>query len=416
MKINQLKLRNFRLYPELEISFLPGMNMIAGINGSGKSTVLDAIGLMLSQLVARLRSESGRGAAISNADIRIGEDSSGIELVFEDSGHQVHVGLAGTRTGFEKVAESNFKELAVWAKEYREKRSAHEKVNYPLFAHYRVNRAVLDIPQRQKDVPLDDPLNGYDGALSGGSNFRQFFAWFRDYEDYEQQVKSRSDSQYCDPDLEAVRQALGKALPGIKEIHVKRRPQAMWATKAGVPIEVSQLSDGEKCYLALVGDIASRLSRLNVGMKKSSGDILASSGVVLVDELDLHLHPQWQRMVVRLLPRIFPNIQFIVSTHSPQMIGEVMAERVHFLFPDRATPFSPANTLGLTSSEILKLNMGTEERNVKIGELEMEIRKALDDDNFKAAEAGLEKIRGLITHYELLPLYNELLTELEFLR
>lgn len=93
-----------------------------------------------------------------------------------------------------------------------------------------------------------------------------------------------------------------------------------------------------------------------------------------------------------------------------------MAERVHFLFPDRATPFSPANTLGLTSSEILKLNMGTEERNVKIGELEMEIRKALDDDNFKAAEAGLEKIRGLITHYELLPLYNELLTELEFLR
>ena len=82
---------------------------------------------------------------------------------------------------------------------------------------------------------------------------------------------------------------------------------------------VNQLSDGEKCTLAMVGDLARRMAVANPHMK----DPLSSEAVVLIDEVDLHLHPAWQRRFVSALEETFPNSQFILSTHSPAILSHV---------------------------------------------------------------------------------------------
>ncbi len=364
MEIKRLRLKNFRGFSELDCEFRPHINVFAGVNGSGKSSILDALNIMLSHAVARLRREGGQGASIKNEDIAEGCHEATISLTFQDSafsdnGTDFSYDVVGTRSGHARASKSNFEQLNSWSKSYRQARSTNSPVHYPILAHYRVNRAVIDIPQRIRSPYSDDQLGGYDDALSGHGNFREFFAWFRDQEDYEnEERRNRNDRDYCDPMLHAVRSSIEKLLPGFRNIRVRRRPkQALCAEKEGVTFELSQLSDGEKCYLALVGDIACRMARLCGGLGFPSSDILRTSGVVLIDELDLHLHPKWQRQAISRLPLAFPNVQFIVTTHSPQMLGVVLPQCIGLLSPGISKPIVPSHSLGLSSNEILENNM-----------------------------------------------------------
>lgn len=416
MKIKRLNFTNFRGFTEYSIEFADGLNLLAGENGSGKSTVLDAIGLMLHQIVGRLKHENASGAIIPDYNIRSGESELYIQLTFQANEKDVSFSTVRTRAGHSRMGEaSNYKELSEWAKAYRDARVKKEPMRYPLLAHYRVNRAVLDIPKRQASAFDSDALSCYEGALSGHADFRHFFAWYRDQEDFENE-QLRYNKSYIDQALEAVRSALRQVLPEIRDIHVRRRPQAMVATKNGVTIEISQLSDGEKCYLALVGDIACRMARLNVNGTASADEILASHGVVLIDELDLHLHPRWQREAIRKLPEIFPNIQFIVTTHSPQMIGEVPPDRVQYCRQGMCAPEKHKNAIGLKSGEILEMYMMTHEMNADVQQLERDFHKALDNGKIELAESTLEKLCTMVSNAESLPLYERLLTELNFIR
>lgn len=417
MVIQRLRLANFRAFRDFSLDFSEGLNLIAGINGAGKTTILDAIELGMTHMVSRLKSESSTGKSMTDADIRNGCHSARVDLFFCDEGEQFsELTLCATRTGVEREAESNYKDVSAWARKYRIKRANREEVSYPILAHYKVNRAVLAIPKREKLSHPEDPLSGYDKALTGGGDFRQFFAWFRDQEDYEnEQRREQDDKCYQDASLQAVRSALEKFLPELKRIRVRRHPQAMIANKGNSVVEISQLSDGEKCYLALIGDIACRLARLASGLKLTSDQILNGQGIVLIDELDLHLHPQWQRQSIRLLPKVFPKIQFIVTTHSPQMIGEVEPERVTLLQGKSGNAVRPENTIGLSSGEVLSLLMETTERNEETETLIRRFRALLDKEDYTAAKGVLSELAKSVGNASTLPVLNELSTELFFL-
>lgn len=118
---------------------------------------------------------------------------------------------------------------------------------------------------------------------------------------------------FPDPHLEAVREALRQFLPEFDNLTVRRNPLRMEVEKNGERLTVNQLSDGEKCLIALIGDLARRLAIANPVLRNP----LDGEGVVLIDEIDLHLHPKWQRLVVPKLRTVFPNCQFVISTHSP---------------------------------------------------------------------------------------------------
>ena len=117
-----------------------------------------------------------------------------------------------------------------------------------------------------------------------------------------------------------MRGAISQFLPDISDLHVDREEQTprLMANKSGKPVVVNQLSDGEKCLFAMVGDLARRLALANPALD----DPLLGCGIILIDEIELHLHPRWQRDIVTGLERTFPGCQFVISTHSPQVLGD----------------------------------------------------------------------------------------------
>ena len=129
----------------------------------------------------------------------------------------------------------------------------------------------------------------------------------------------KQEPSYRDIALQAVKKAMLAMLDGYSDIHIVAKPYSMRVTKGKEVLDVLQLSDGEKCTLALFGDIARRLAVANPSLENP----LLGTGVVLIDELELHMHTSWQRKVIRVLKKTFPNLQFIITTHSPQILGEV---------------------------------------------------------------------------------------------
>ena len=132
----------------------------------------------------------------------------------------------------------------------------------------------------------------------------------------------KEKKEYEDVSLKAVKTAMLAMLDGFKDIHIMVKPYSMKVYKGSETLDILQLSDGEKCTLALFGDLARRLAIANPSMTNP----LEGQGVVLIDEIELHMHTSWQRKIVNVLKSTFPNIQFIITTHSPQVLGEVSDE------------------------------------------------------------------------------------------
>ena len=175
------------------------------------------------------------------------------------------------------------------------------------------------VPLRIRKTHVFDPLYTYENAIQSTVNFRTFFEWYRNREDYENEMRSRANPQFCDIQLEAVRSATEKMMEGFSKLRVTRNPLRMKICKDGVSLDVKQLSDGERCLLALIGDLARRAAMAN----PMADNPLESEGIVIIDEIELHLHPILQRRVVATLRAVLPNIQFLISTHSPQVLGDI---------------------------------------------------------------------------------------------
>ncbi len=321
MIIEKLKLRNFRGIEKVNIKFDKQINVIYGANGAGKSTVLDAIVIMLSWAANRIKHSGSSGKPIVENDIKNGEPFASIKLVTDEADWKI----VKTRRGNPSQGKSNYTELKRFTNQIQEELfNSEAQINLPLFVYYPINRAVIDIPLRIRGRHDFDVLSAYDEALGGGASFRTFFEWFRQREDIENEAKVNSEGALfgddeditTDSQLKVVRHAWELFLPEFKNFRVKRSPLRLEVEKNGKKVSVNQLSDGEKILITKIGDLARRLAIANPKLK----DPLSGQAIVLIDEIDLHLHPKWQRMVIDKLPKVFPKCQFIVSTHSPHVI------------------------------------------------------------------------------------------------
>lgn len=332
LRVLRLELTDFRSVDQLTLTLSANpTTALIGVNGSGKTTVLDAMVLLLAHLEAGIRKTPARPRDCTDDDITNGRGATRIAITAEVGGNPVtwsltHVrgkepGYANGRAGLSSLDE-NVAQIQA--------EIDRGDVCLPVAVHYAVNRSVLDIPLRNRTTHPFEPLEAYDGALArGSSNFRLFFEWFRDREDLENETRIQN-SDHRDHQLEAVRRALTSLLPEVSDLRVQRAPLRMVVTKGDWTLYVDQLSDGEKCLLAMAGDLARRLAMAN----PFADDPLQGGGVVLIDEIELHLHPGWQWRIVRALEKTFPNCQFIVSTHSPAVLGYVDHESVLILKPD----------------------------------------------------------------------------------
>ncbi|MGL5999611.1 MAG: AAA family ATPase [Pseudomonas proteolytica] len=396
MQIKRFTLVNFRGIEHIELDF-EGKKTIAlvGVNGVGKSSILDALAITLSNLTSRIVGQASKSRAISKDDIKVGADYTRLQLVAEFAAKEVDWAIALNRKAGKhpKDRSSDLSQLNTAAGSIEIDVLLHELVDdapvqLPLAVYYDVHRAVLDVPLRIREQLVNAIAEGYDDALGhGGADFKRFFIWFRNQEDLENE-KARDVPGYRDPELSAVRRAI-ETFTGFKDVRVRRKPALrMTVLKGNLEFNVLQLSDGEKCLLAMVGDLARRLTLLN----RQVVDPLKGSGVVLIDELDLHLHPGWQRTVVANLEKTFPNCQFIITTHSPQILGELPANAI-MLLKDGRYLGHPERSLGLRSGEVVEELMGGFAQNQDVSEQLKKIHRHLDDDDLDAAQAGIESLR-----------------------
>ncbi len=333
MIITQLTLTNYRGANNLVLPLDPRLNVFFGTNGAGKSTVLDAAATLLSWLVARLKTERGAGSAIKEINIANGKAAAQLGMLCQDGARGFAWRLAKARTGHgSPESKSDFASLNEYTATWHQQISASkEAINLPLLVYYPINRAVVDIPLRIRQKHQFTIFSAYDDALTSAANFRTFFEWFREREDLENEqardVDEANGQRYQDSQLQAVRQALACFMPEFSKLSVRRNPLRMEVLKQGKRLLVDQLSDGEKCLIALVGDLARRLAIANPLRENA----LAGEGVVLIDEVDLHLHPNWQRMLIARLQQTFTGCQFLLSTHSPHVIGNVQPQSLFCL-------------------------------------------------------------------------------------
>lgn len=397
MKINSIILENFRGAQSVKIDLNPGLNVLVGKNGSGKSSVLDAIALSLSWVAARIRHKGSPGRPIMEHDIRVGAKGARISLHAQAHTEDYRWSLAKTRAGRDSaMGRSELYEASELAATYRAKITENEGYcAIPLLAYYPVNRSVLDIPLRIRSRHSFDLMSAYEESLTSGANFRVFFEWFREREDIENEALRDRGLRSADVQLEAVRRALKKFMPNYKNIRVMRNPLRMTVRKNDIELTVNQLSDGEKCLMALVGDLARRMAIAN----PDASNPLKGKGVVLVDEVDLHLHPKWQRLVVDRLQDTFPNVQFIVSTHSPHILTHVRPEQVYMVnFGEGEVEVSnPQSSFGMTAEAILEDLMGLETtRPDDIQERISHMFAAISQKNYKLAEGARKRLLSQI--------------------
>lgn len=404
MRIHKLTLESFRGAQRLSLELHDKLNVFVGMNGAGKSSILDASAILLSWLVNRIKSSTASGRPITEDDIKNGKSSSSLELTLHDGESYFSWSIAKARRGhsrkdlFSVLIAVNFTAQKIQAAITESK----GKINLPLFAYYPVNRAVLDIPLRIREKHRFDLMSAYDHSLTSSANFRTFFEWFREREDlenenirYKDQLIQPDDYQFPDRQLEAVRAAISQFMPDFSNLTVRRSPLRMEVEKNGQLLTVNQLSDGEKCLMAMVGDLARRMAIAN----PFRSNPLEGDGIILVDEIDLHLHPKWQRMVIEQLPKVFPNCQFLVSTHSPHVITHVQPENLFLLSltKEGLESLRPSESYGKTVERVLEDLMGLETtRPNDVAASLRKIYKQIDIGNLAEAKDSIEKLEEQI--------------------
>jgi predicted ATP-binding protein involved in virulence len=392
MKVRRLEMTSFRGFRELTLELTGPVTVLVGINGAGKTSILDCLAVLLSQLSSGILSRTGHGRRFHESDIQNGalHTLCTVEVAFREK--PARWSLALVRKGLPRSVSSNLTGLKELVTQVQEE-NAREDYELPLAIYYPVNRAP-DVPSRIREHHYFGPLSAFDQALEGGGrNFRLFFEWFREREDLENEQRlRRKNYDYRDRQLDAVRRAIETLVPGFWGLQMERAPQRMVVLKEGkdgtkARLDVDQLSDGEKSLLALAGDLGRRLALANPERE----DPLSAEAVVMIDEIELHLHPGWQRMVVERLRETFPHCQFILTTHSPQVLSQIPAESVVLL--DRFQRVElPAGTLGRDSNSILSEIMGVPERPQATAERIHEIAQMIDKGVLLQARVALDEL------------------------
>ncbi len=365
MRIKKLELKNFRGFEELTIDFPEGEGGLAvfvGVNGSGKTSVLDAIIDFLNGFTSKLTKEnrsqtkgvSPNAPFISSDDVKNGESQGQTIILFEylneiikdywkiysDGGRMKMSGRFNDEI-FNRIKNKLFSSM--W-------------LDSPIMAFYPTDRFVAKPKLKVVDLKNYKSYRVYDNALNSSIDFESFFDWFRSKEDLENQKRLNLDNSYRDVALDAVRSAINNFIDYFQNPRVERDfPERLVIEKGNELLSFQKLSHGERLIIAMVGDIAKRLSTVCLG------NPLAGKGVVLIDEIEQHLHPSWQRTIIPNLRRTFPNIQFIVTTHSPQVLSNVPRENV-FILQDFKLEKQKPHTEGRDSNAILEDIFGVPSR------------------------------------------------------
>ena len=412
MYLEKLKLHNFRCYEKLEIDFNRQLTVLVGKNGSGKTTVLEAIAIALGTWFVGFNIVNAKGINKRTDPLRKAYQIGATDDVqtqfpveieawgkIEESKDQILHWKRELYTPTGTMTTKDAKEIVEYAAEYQKAISeGRTDIYLPMVAYYGTGRLWDYHRQKRTDVfKVSSRTNGYIDCLDGTANVKLMMDWFQimtinKYQRQEENLESN-------PELDTVYLAMEKCLTnlsgysdvkirynmGTQELDVYYSEQ----DKQRMRIPLNQLSDGYKGMISLVADIAYRMATLNPQLGTevlSKGD-----GVVLIDEVDLHLHPAWQQKVIYNLMNIFPKVQFIVSTHAPAIISSVKTDKLRIL-SNKEVCMTANQVYGKDVNSVMKEIMGVNDRPDQFVELFEKFYRLLSEKKYDEAGAVLDKL------------------------
>jgi predicted ATP-binding protein involved in virulence len=399
MKLKNVQITNFRCFESISIDFDEKLTVLVAENGAGKTAILDAVAVALSPFIGGF--DTGIGKGFKHEDARLvkqseklakeGKLSYELELQYAvrmESQYPISLDASGfveektTQWSRELTGKKNqttfgmAKVLTNYAKKLQQQVRLGESITLPVIAYYGTGRLLKQNQINSKSsTESQSRLYGYHDALNPNSNYKSFEKWFIDKKiaeinasnqrmlNYLKNAINRNEGNelfesFYDRELQYIRAAINQCLSisgwntleydtNWKKLVVRNDAKAM--------MPVSQLSDGVKAMLSLVADVAYRCVQLNPHLSSPSEE---TEGIVLIDEIDLHLHPKWQQTVLSDLCKAFPNIQFIVTTHSPQVLSSTHRKSIRLLGKDangKDVAVMPiAESYGELSSDVLQ--------------------------------------------------------------
>ncbi|SFR38723.1 Predicted ATP-binding protein involved in virulence [Marinobacter gudaonensis] len=360
MKLETLKLRNFRRFKSLDISFHPELTVLAARNGQGKTSVLDAATIALGTFVGAF--DLGKAKHIAQTDARYQRLSG-----HSDNEQAFPVSLEATLSNMiapvvrelhgakGRTTIKHAGELTKLGRQLMKRVQALEPVPLPLMAYYGSGRLWNAHKNMSRKAVLSESRTlGYEDCFSSASSFTQVQQWMTKATFAVLQHKSMEayEGYTLAHQIEGIQNTVDKVLSneGWSDFHysVQHEELAMTHSEMGV-LPVSLLSDGVRAMVSLVADMAWRCAKLNPQMGEKAQE--QTTGIAFIDEVDMHLHPEWQQTVIQTLRDAFPLIQFVVTTHSPQVMSTIRRENIRVIQSNKAGEARAEEPLARTYGE-----------------------------------------------------------------
>lgn len=389
--LNKIGIHDFKRIRELQLSLEDDLTVFVGDNGFGKSTILESIAIVLSWLRSNIEKEGKPGTYIKNHEINNSADVeySSIDANIKIKDYNTGMLITKSKDGAQYSRKNELLEVKKLASIYRLVNKYVDNASLPLMAYYSITRSYVGggVDKKRKNPKIKSiwsKFDVYDEIEFDRNDFTDFFQWlvflynrasqeklndsqvtinalFSDVENIK--VTLSQLSKIADIDtavIKGLELSLKEKMTYLSELSSGKKrannsvslyeevistiltflPEFKWIKlvygdddykillkKGTAELDIQQLSQGEKTIFTLVGDLARRLILLNPNSAKP----LLGYGIVLIDEIDLHLHPQWQQTIIERLTSTFPNVQFVVTTHSPQVLSTVNSRSVRIL-------------------------------------------------------------------------------------
>lgn len=406
LKINKLYLDNYRCFKDFTIDFHDQLTVLVATNGKGKTAILDAIAVAFGTFVNS--TGLARGSVFNRSDVqkikaretKTNEMEEVYPLVLEANGlinnevthwsRELHKPKGATTT-------KDTKSLIQYGQDIRNKVVHKVDEIIPLISYYGTGRLwglkKITLNKKQHETSR---LSGYIDCLDPLSSYKSFESWYVDICLAELELKieeiEKNNLDISNNEFTSIRKSIQQAVnhiveknTGWKDIVYKKRAETIVAQNETFgELSLMQLSDGIRNMIGLVADIAYRAVKLNPHLENAPKQ---TPGIVLIDEVDMHLHPKWQQTVLTDLTKAFPNIQFIVTTHSPQVLSTVKKEQIRIL-GDNVVSTPSTHSFGEDSSVLLAELMNVSPLPpLEIVEKRKEYQRLIEDREYESPRA-----------------------------
>ena len=378
-RICSIHIKDFRGIADLDLDLDSSLTVIAGRNGAGKTTVLEAI---VGSATAVGDPYFGTGSRLQIFQLPPGAVRGGAEVA------EAEICLTlpdDARITLKAVCKESY--FACSASQLRDLLLEQRPTTPSPIIYYGQNR----ISNADSSMTSRQRIDTLDAGLRSVSAFKEWF--FEKEGDEAREAKDSRNLDYSDPDLDVVRDLLGQ-MEGFRSIRSRLskggNKRVLYVTKHQLEFPFDAVSSGEKAIFVLAVDLARRLT-----LKYPKTELNKCPALVLIDEIELHLHPGWQRKILDSLTHMFPACQFVVTTHSPQVIGGVHASNIRLLSLDESGVVSvkvPSASKGRDSNYILHALLDTTDRDSDVSGLFFRFDELVDAGEFGEAEEILDQI------------------------